>query len=422
MKTTAIIGSQWGDEGKGKICHLLSRETDWVVRFNGGPNAGHTVVDEQGEFKFHLLPSGSTYSNCKVLLGNGMVVDPLGLKEELINLEDLRGVEPNIWISGNAHLIMPYHPIVENLEKSKDKVGTTGRGIGPTYQDKAKRNGFRFWDLLKSDFPEKFRKRMKELRNFWKDPDQLREIEIEKYIEEVRDFASKIENKVVHSAEIINRAIENGESVIFEGAQGSLLDLDFGTYPYVTSSNPTIGGVGTGAGVPPLKIEKVLGIVKAYTTRVGKGPLVTELKGEKGERLRDAGQEFGATTGRPRRCGWLDLLPVKYSAMINGFNQLALTKLDVLTEFDEIKVAVSYHLNGKKLEKFPGSLRELEKCEPDYVSLKGWDDKIENCSSYDELPSRAKDYVEFVEREVGVPVKIVSVGKEKKATIFRSKT
>lgn len=418
MNTTAIIGSQWGDEGKGKICHLLSRESDWVVRFNGGPNAGHTVVDEKGEFKFHLLPSGSTYEDCNVLLGNGMVINPLGLKDELDNLEELRDVDPSILISGNAHLIMPYHPIVEALEKSKDKVGTTGRGIGPTYEDKAQRSGFRFWDLLSSDFPEKFRSRVESLREFWDHPRKLEELDIDSYLEKAVSFAESLEDRVVHSAPLINEAVEEGDSVIFEGAQGSLLDIDFGTYPYVTSSNPTLGGIGTGAGVPPVNVERRLGIVKAYTTRVGKGPLVTELEGETGEKLREAGGEYGATTGRPRRCGWLDLLSVKYSTMINGFNQLVLTKLDVLTEFEEIKVCVAYNCDGERKESFPGSLAELENCEPEYVTLEGWDEPVEDCRSLEELPPRAREYVDFVEKQVGVPVTIVSVGKEKKATIM----
>ena len=419
MNTLTIIGSQWGDEGKGKIADLLSEEADWVVRYNGGPNAGHTVVDEEGEFKFHHLPSASLHQDCKVLLGPGMVINPEGLVEELDQLQDRRGFQPNIYLGARAHVITPFHPVVEVLEKSKDKVGTTGRGIGPTYQDKAARKGFRIVDLLRSDFEDRFRDRLERLKEIWNDPnslDKIDEDEFFKLVDRLRELVS--DDRVINSSPVLNRAIDEGQSVIFEGAQGTLLDIDFGTYPYVTSSNPTVGGIGTGAGVSPTRVERRIGVVKAYTTRVGKGPMPTEDKGELGKRLRESGDEYGATTGRPRRCGPLDLVGLKFALDLNDMSEIALTKLDVLSGFDKIKVADHYMKDGEKITEFPPTAEELSECEPSYITFEGWEEDITHADSLEDLPSEARGYLDFLEKELEVPISIVSVGKKRSQTIM----
>ncbi len=418
MSTLTIIGSQWGDEGKGKIADLLSENADWVVRFNGGPNAGHTVVDEQGEFKFHHLPSASLHQEPKVLLGPGMVINPEGLVEELEQLQDSRGFQPDIYLGARAHVITPYHPAVEVLEKAKEEVGTTGRGIGPTYQDKAARKGFRIMDLWRDNFPDRFHGRLERLKEIWDGPDSLEEIDAEEFLDLVDRVKELVPaDRVVNSSPLINEAIDEDQSVIFEGAQGTLLDIDFGTYPYVTSSNPTIGGIGTGAGVSPTRVDRRIGVVKAYTTRVGKGPMPTEDKGELGEKLRESGDEYGATTGRPRRCGSLDLVGLRYAVRLNDFTEIALTKLDVLSGFEEIKVADHYHKDGEKITEFPPSADELAKCEPSYITFAGWEEDITHADSMEDLPSEARGYVDFLEGELGVPISIVSVGKKRSQTI-----
>ena len=419
MNTLTIIGSQWGDEGKGKIADLLSEEADWVVRFNGGPNAGHTVVDDEGEFKFHHLPSASLHEDCKVLLGPGMVINPEGLVEELDQLQDRRGLKPNIYLGARAHVITPFHPVIEVLEKSKDKVGTTGRGIGPTYQDKAARNGFRIVDLLRSDFEDRFRNRLERLKEIWNDPSGLDRIEEGKLLKIVDRLKNLVpDDKVINSSPVLNKAIDEGESVIFEGAQGTLLDIDFGTYPYVTSSNPTIGGIGTGAGVSPTRVERRIGVVKAYTTRVGKGPMPTEDKGDLGDKIRSEGDEYGATTGRPRRCGPLDLVGLKFALDLNDITEIALTKLDVLSGFEEVKVADHYVKDGEKITEFPPTAEELDKCEPSYITFEGWEEDITHADSLEDLPSEARGYIDFLEKELEVPISIVSVGKKRSQTIM----
>ncbi|MFP4588423.1 MAG: adenylosuccinate synthase [Candidatus Bipolaricaulota bacterium] len=419
MRSTAIIGAQWGDEGKGKIAHLLASDSEWVIRFNGGPNAGHTVVDSEGEIKFHHLPSGSLYEECKGVMGNGMVIDPLSLKGELEMLEEARNIQPEIYISGSAHLIMPYHPVLEILQKSKDEVGTTGRGIGPTYQDKAARSGFRFWDLLESDFPARFKQRVRRLREIWNDPEPLLNIDMDGYLDELLSFyRGSIKGRIRNGSFLANRALNSGDNVIFEGAQGTMLDIDFGTYPYVTSSNPTVGGIGTGAGVSPTRVERRLGVVKAYTTRVGKGPMVTEKTGPMGEKLRAKGDEFGATTGRPRRCGWLDLVALQYAVELNDFTAIVLTKLDVLAGFDTIKVATHYSIDGERFGHFPGSTQRLEKCKPVYRQFDGWEGDLSSCDNLEDLPAGTRRYIDFIERELEVPVEIVSIGKKKNDTLI----
>jgi len=421
VNTLAILGAQWGDEGKGKIADLLSEKSDWVVRFNGGPNAGHTVADDRGEIKFHHLPSGSLHPDCKVLLGDGMVIDPLGLLEELEKLEEVRGLQPDIYLGARAHLIMPYHPVVEVLQKSKEEVGTTGRGIGPTYQDKAQRSGFRVLDLLADDFSDRLRERLEKLREMWNEPSELNKIEVEDYLDRLDELLCRLdEDRIVNTPLLLDRVISRGERVIFEGAQGALLDIDYGTYPFVTSSNPTFGGVGTGAGVAPDKVERRIGVVKAYTTRVGKGPMPTEDEGSLGEELREKGDEYGATTGRPRRCGPLDLVALKFSSVINGFTEIALTKMDVLTGFRRLKVADHYRLEGERVDQFPPSASTLEKCVPHYRSFDGWDEDIGALDSLEDFPAPAKEYVEFIEERLDLPVSILSVGKRRSETLFLS--
>lgn len=420
MSTISIIGSQWGDEGKGKIADLLSGEADWVVRFNGGPNAGHTVVDEKGEFKFHHLASASLHEGTNVLLGPGMVINPVGLTEELDQLQDRRGFTPDIFVGARAHIITPFHPVLEVLEKSKDKVGTTGRGIGPTYQDKAARSGFRFMDILDPDFEDRFFDRLERLKEIWGGSESLAKLDNDRFMDSVSRLRELLgSDRIVNSSPLINKAISEGKEVIFEGAQGSLLDLDMGTYPYVTSSNPTIGGIGPGAGVSPTRVERRLGVVKAYTTRVGKGPMPTEDTNELGDWLREEGGEYGATTGRPRRCGPLDLVGLKFTTKLNDFTEIALTKLDVLSGLEKIKVATAYSLDGEKITEFPPSAEDLDKVQPKYMTLGGWEEDITGARELADLPTAAVDYVNFLEKELEVPISIVSVGKRRSETIVR---
>lgn len=422
MPGIAVLGAQWGDESKGKVAHLLSgvEEVDWCVRFNGGTNAGHTVIFRGEELKFHLLPSGSLHPGCKAVLGNGMVIDPFALLEELTLLRE-RGCTPEVYISEAAHLLLPHHRLVESLSGAREGIGTTGRGIGPAYRDKAERMGLRVGDLLS---PERFRERLEEnLRReqgIWEDGG-LNRLQPQRLADQVLGLMEPLLEKVMNVAFLLNRALDRGEKVLFEGAQGTLLDLDFGTYPYVTSSNTTIGGLGTGTGVSPRRVERVIGVVKAYTTRVGSGPFPTEDRGEPGERLRERGKEFGATTGRPRRCGWLDLVALRYAQMINGFTELALTKLDVLSGFSELPVATAYRCEGTLVEQFPPRVELLERCEPVYERLPGWEEELKGCRRLEDLPKAARAYIDFIEGHLRVPVTLVSLGPEPGASILRER-
>jgi adenylosuccinate synthase len=426
----AVLGAQWGDEGKGKIAHLLSSNADLAVRFNGGTNAGHTVAvansDEgrvEEEFRFHLIPSGALHPHCVGVLGNGMVIEPFSLAEELLQLEKALGSRPKIYISGNAHLILPYHPLVERLEGSQSALDTTARGIGPAYQDKAARRGLRAGDLLKPErFIEKLKDNLERLKGLYPHASELAELEAEPLAERILKAAESFKGAITDTAVLLRRALQEGKRVLFEGAQGTLLDIDFGTYPYVTSSHATIGGIAVGAGVPPQKIERVIGVLKAYTTRVGAGPFPTEEKGPLGERLRGTGanpwDEFGTTTGRPRRCGWLDLVALKYSAQINGFTELALVKLDVFSGFEELKVAVAYRHGGELLEEFPTTTEILSECKPVYETLPGWSEGLRGCRSWEDLPKNARRYVRFIEEHLEVPVSLISVGRTSEETIW----
>lgn len=438
MTAIAVLGAQWGDEGKGKVAHLFSQGADFCVRFNGGTNAGHRViftkvkvstaerrggaVTEEGEFKFHLVPSGALHEHCIGVLGNGMVIDPRALVTEIEALRSIKDEEPQLFISPRAHLLLPYHPIIEELAGAASEIGTTSKGIGPAYGDKIQRRGITMADLLfEGAFREKLRRNLEREKRLWGGHPSLVKLNADALADEILGLfeaaALPLGKRIIDTVKLLNFALDEGKRVIFEGAQGCLLDIDFGTYPYVTSSSATIGGIGIGAGVSPRRIEKVIGVTKAYTTRVGSGPFPTEVKDSMGEQLRQAGREFGTTTGRPRRCGWLDLVALKYASQVNGFTELAVMKLDVLSEFPEIPVAMSYRYQGECLEDFP-MLPILERCEPVYEKLPGWQEDISHCREFSELPINAQRYIRFIEEQLEVPVALISVGPASADNIF----
>ena len=423
MSVTVLVGSQWGDEGKGKIVDILSEKYDIVTRYQGGANAGHTVEIGENQYILHLIPSGILREGVVCVIGNGVVVDPAALLKEIEILKDNGiSVEGRLFISHNAHLIMPYHKLLDSISESgKTKIGTTGRGIGPCYIDKFARKGIRIVDLLNKDVLErKIRENLEEKNNLLKKVYDHEGLDIDKIINEYLQFDKEIDNYVTDVPLLLNNAINNGKNILLEGAQGAMLDVDHGTYPYVTSSSPTSGGASTGTGIPPTKISSIFGIVKAYTTRVGNGPFPTELNDDDGEKLRKEGAEFGATTGRPRRCGWFDAFLLSYSAMINGVDSVAITKLDVLSSFDKIKVCVGYELNGKFLKSFPADVERLNRVTPVYETLDGWNENITNCKSYDELPEKTKEYLNFISNKANIKLEIISVGPKRRQTFFVS--
>ncbi len=419
MRVTVLVGCQWGDEGKGKIVDILSEKYDIVTRFQGGANAGHTVEIGDNQYILHLIPSGILRNNVNCVIGNGVVVDPNALLEEIKLLkENGINVEGRLFISHNAHLIMPYHKLLDSIsESSKKKIGTTGRGIGPCYIDKYARKGIRIVDLLNKKILErKIRDNLEEKNTLLKKVYEHDGLDVDKIINEYIQFDKAIDNYITDVPLMLNNAIRDGKSILLEGAQGALLDVDHGTYPYVTSSSPTSGGACTGSGIPPNKITSVFGIVKAYTTRVGNGPFPTELTNDEGEKLRKEGAEFGATTGRPRRCGWFDAFLVGYSAMINGIDSVAITKLDVLSAFESIKVCVGYNLNGKSLHSFPTDVEQLNNILPVYETLDGWMEDISECKSYAELPQKTKEYLKFISNQANMKIEIISVGPKRRQT------
>lgn len=437
MSGIAVLGAQWGDEGKGKVSHLISRDAHMAVRFNGGTNAGHTVAftspnsndgppraaTEEHEFKFHLIPSGALHPGCAGVLGNGMVIEPLSLAEEMEQLKSALGGEAEVHISQNAHLILPYHPIIEKLEGSQREIDTTAKGIGPAYQDKAARRGLRGRDLCDPEsFIEKLQRNLEHYRALYPSSQELKELDARTVGERLLEAAEGVKDDLVDTTALVNRALDEGRTVVFEGAQGTLLDIDFGTYPYVTSSHATVGGIGVGAGVSPRRLDRVIGVAKAFTSRVGAGPFPTEEQGAIGDRLRGTGEhpwdEFGTTTGRPRRCGWLDLVALRYAAQVNGFTELALVKLDVLAGLEEIKVATGYRYRGETLRDFPATAEVLSECMPVYERIPGWSRELRGCRSWEELPDTARDYVRFIRDRLGVPVSIVSVGRSFEETIW----
>lgn len=420
MSTVVLIGAQWGDEGKGKITDFLAEQADCVVRYQGGSNAGHTVVVGSEKFQLHLIPSGILYPEKLSVIGNGVAMDPVILFEELDGLS-LRGVDTsNLRISSRAHVLMPYHKVFDELQEDNGerKIGTTKRGIGPLYTDKISRIGFRVIDLLDDpDFPEKLREIVDEKNELLEKIYQQPAFDVQKLLDEYRHYADRMRPMVADTSLLVNQAIDQGRKVLFEGAQGTLLDIDHGTYPYVTSSHPIAGGACVGAGVGPTKIDRVLGVVKAYTTRVGEGPFPTELFDATGDMIREKGDEYGTTTGRPRRCGWLDTVILRYSARVNGLTDLAITKLDVMDSFDKIKICVAYRYKGRILEEFPESLQILQECEPVYVEVDGWQQDISGVTSFAELPAKAQNYINEIVRLSGVNHCILAVGPKRSQTI-----
>jgi adenylosuccinate synthase len=421
MSVTVLVGSQWGDEGKGKIVDILSEKFDIVTRYQGGANAGHTVEIGDKQYILHLIPSGILRKDVICVIGNGVVVDPNALLTEIKFLEENNiSVEGRLFISHNAHLIMPYHKLLDSIGESGDrKIGTTGRGIGPCYMDKYARKGIRIVDLLNKDvLRKKIRENLEEKNTLLKNVYKHDGLDVEEIINEYIQFDNAIDSYITDVPSMLNNAINEGKNILLEGAQGALLDVDHGTYPYVTSSSPTSGGASTGTGIPPNKITSIFGIVKAYTTRVGQGPFPTELLDADGEKLRDVGAEYGATTGRPRRCGWFDAFLVRYSAMINGVDSVAITKLDVLSAFEKIKVCVGYELDGKTVNTFPSDVDTLSTVKPVYETFEGWLEDISECNSYKELPKKTKNYLEFMSDKANIKIDIVSVGPKRDQTFF----
>ena len=422
-KTAVVVGAQWGDEGKGKIVDVLSERFKVVARYSGGHNAGHTVTIKGKKFILQLIPCGVLREGCRGVIGNGVVLDPFAFMKEV---DALRAtgvkVDGNLFVSNRAHVILPYHRLIELAAENapgRVKIGTTSRGIGPTYEDKMARSGLRVQDLLDKNLLRKHIENACREKNtiahalFNSEP-----LDPDRMFADYSAIADRVAPFVADTALLLNRAIANGEAVMFEGAQGTMLDIDHGTYPFVTSSSATSGGAATGTGVPPTAINTVIGVTKAYCTRVGEGPFPTESKDDIGEALRKKGNEFGAVTGRPRRTGWLDLPLLRYSNMINGTSWLVVTKLDVLDEQAEIPICVSYKIDGKETQQIPAQISGFEKIEPVYRKLPGWQTSTFGVDNYDQLPENAKRYLEFVEKESGAKVGIVSTGPDREQTMF----
>ncbi len=428
MPVHIIVGAQWGDEGKGKIVDHLSEKVDIVARYQGGANAGHTVVlppakgsQEEREYVLHLIPSGIFHPRVTCVIGNGVVIDPRALLDEIGQLKSAGiNISGRLLISHNAHLIMPYHKKLDSVrEQGEEKIGTTGRGIGPAYIDKYMRTGVRVVDLLDRDtLCRKLKRNIEEKNELLRKVYHAEELNLDAIITEYQEFDKKIDEFVTDTSRYLAEALRKRKNILAEGAQGALLDVDHGTYPFVTSSNPTSGGACTGLGIPPTSVADVMGVVKAYSTRVGNGPFPTELKDETGERLRSAGGEYGATTGRPRRCGWLDLVSLQYSIRVNGISRIAITKLDVLDDFDEIRVCVGYRVDGKPADGFPTDVQTLDRVEPVYKTFRGWKSAISGIRTYRALPPRAKTYIEYLQRSLKVKISMVSVGARRDQTLI----
>lgn len=415
MPALIVVGTQWGDEGKGKIVDVLTEKADYVVRFQGGNNAGHTLVINQRKYILHLIPSGIFHPQTTCLIGNGVVVDPEVLIQEIEKLkaENMDLSPKKLKISERAHAIMPYHKaldIAREAKAQKNKIGTTGRGIGPCYEDKVGRRGFRLIDLTKPEFFKEKLKRVLEEKNFQLQYLGAEPLKFEDIYEKYLEFGSYLKPYLCDTSQLLWEALQKGANVLFEGAQGTFLDIDYGTYPYVTSSNTLAGNACTGSGLGPTKITEVLGIVKAYTTRVGEGPFPTEQINSLGEFLREKGGEYGATTGRPRRCGWLDLVMVKRAIQLNGITSLAITKLDVLSGLDTIKLCVGYKIGSQIIDSFPSTLGDLAQVEPLYEDWPGWKEDLSQIYDFSQLPKEAKLYLQRIEEYLGVPISIVSTG------------
>lgn len=421
MSGTVVIGAQWGDEGKGKITDYLAENAQVVVRYQGGNNAGHTVEANGKQYKLHLIPSGILYNNTLNIIGDGVVIDPEALFEEIDYLKALGVHVQRLVISDRAHVIMPYHKVIDRLseqKRGKSDIGTTAKGIGPCYTDKFERSGIRVCDLLNREL---FTQRVSDnidLKNeiitkiYGGEPLDKAQI-ITTYLK----FGEMMKPYVKDTTDILYGEIKKGSRILFEGAQGTLLDIDYGTYPYVTSSHPISGGVCVGAGVGPKDIDKIVGVCKAYTTRVGKGPFPTELFDATGNFIREKGREYGTTTGRPRRCGWLDLIILKFATRLSSITDIAVTKIDTLAGIEKLKICVGYELDNKVIDYFPASLEELSRCKPVFEEFDGWDDSIRDAGTYEDLPDNAKRYIKRIEEFTGTKVSIVSVGPDRDQTI-----
>jgi adenylosuccinate synthase len=417
-----LLGAQWGDEGKGKATDILGDKVKYVVRYQGGNNAGHTVVIGDQKYALHLLPSGILTPTCIPVIGNGVVIDPAVLLEEIRGLNE-RGVDTsNLKISTNAHLITPYHRTIDKVSErflGKAKIGTTGRGIGPAYADKINRIGIRVQDLFDTSIlRQKIEGALKDKNQVLVKVFNRKGLEIDEILKEYLEYAEMLRPYVTDTSLLLNQALERGENILLEGSQGTLLDVDHGTYPFVTSSNPTAGGASTGSGIGPTKISRVIGIVKAYTTRVGSGPFPTELFDEDGEKLRSIGGEVGVTTGRARRCGWYDAPIARYAVRINGLTDFFLTKLDVLTGWEKIPVCVAYEIDGRRVEELPASQSDFHHAKPIYEYLPGWSEDISKARKLSDLPVNAQGYIKFLEKISGAPMSAVGVGPGRDETIL----
>ena len=423
MAAVVLIGSQWGDEGKGKITDFLAEKANIVVRYQGGNNAGHTVVANGEEFKLHLIPSGILYPDKTCVIGNGVVIDPKVLLDELGHIEK-RGIKTGkLLISSNAQVIMPYHWVLDGLEeeaRGEHKIGTTKRGIGPAYMDKVSRTGIRIIDLLdKDEFAEKLHFNLVDKNNLFVKVYGQEALKFEEIYETYLGYAEQLRSLVTDSSLAIDESIRSGGKVLFEGAQGTLLDVDHGTYPYVTSSNPIAGGACVGAGIGPTRIDRVVGVAKAYTTRVGEGPFPTELLDESGEQIRANGHEFGTTTGRPRRCGWFDVVIARYAVRVSGISDFAIMKLDVLTGFDTLKICVGYRVGEEIIREFPQSQKILRQSQPVYEEMPGWQEDLTLVRRFEDLPDAAQNYILRIEEMTGVPATLISIGPGREQTIVR---
>ena len=422
MSFDAIVGGQWGDEGKGKIVDLLSKNVDVVARYQGGANAGHTVYKDDKKIVLHQIPTGALRESSTCVLGNGMVIDPIGILEEINKLKELNiTIKDRIFIDFYAHIVTPIHKYIDRVNEAKtnNEIGTTCKGIGPTYTDKYRRIGIRAIDILDMNIlKDKVNNRLQ----FALDNNEIPNNEINALKNELTLFYKTcldITEYIRDTFDYLHNALQ--KNILIEGAQGTMLDVDYGTYPYVTSSNCSSGGIGTGLGIPGSKLNNITGIFKAYTTRVGGGPFPTELFNEVGEKLGDIGKEFGATTGRPRRCGWFDLVAAKYSAKVNGLTHIAITKLDILNSFKEIRVCISYDINGNNILNMSAALNELHNVKPVYKTFTGWDSDISDIDNFKELPSNAQKYIQYLEEEIGVPISIISIGPKRHQIIYRNK-
>jgi adenylosuccinate synthase len=422
MSVKVVVGAQWGDEGKGKYVDILAQNSDYIVRFSGGNNAGHTIVVDGVKFALHLIPSGILHTDKTCMIGNGVVVDPSVLLKEISTLKDRGITTDHLLISDRAHVIMPYHILLDKLQedfRGTASIGTTKRGIGPCYADKIERSGLRMCDLLHKDIlaskvQENLRLKNRIIQKIYGasplNPDEI--------IEEYWDYANSLKPIIQDTNFMIYQALDSGKKILFEGAQATFLDLDFGTYPYVTSSNPISGGVCTGGGVPPTHVKEIIGVLKAYSTRVGSGPFPTEQDNEIGDSIRTLGHEYGTTTGRPRRCGWLDMVMINFACKVNGLTSLAINHMDTLGKIPKIKLCVAYNMNGIVTNRFPASFQTLSQVTPIYEEFDGWDLEA-SVDSFDKLPPSAQKYLERVETLCGVPVKYIGIGKERHHTILR---